>query len=473
MPVAPPALRWLEDVDIGIVGAGGCGLAAAHAAVHPDIKVVVWEGSKSAGGSTLLSGGMLAAAGTHIQREAGIPDSSEEFVRDVLEHNGGRSDPVLTRRLCEHSAHLVEWLAVTRGVALRLMRQVSDPGHRQLRLHAPSPRTGQALIAPLLRSLERRGVRLHLATPVLQMWTDASGAVVGVQVKTPKKKDPANIRCGKVIIATGGFGANAALMARHCPAGADLNFIGAPTSTGDALAWAADVGAATQDLGAYAANATVAVGSNQIVPWALVTNGAILVNQAGERFADETCGPGALVAPVLSQPGRVAYSVFDARILNAVTAEDEHFGVDVVHRIVRRAVDVEGLAKQFQIEPAALARTVAAHNAASPLPLRPPFYGIRVSAALLETQGGLRIDASARVLRPDGSPVANLYAGGGAAVGLAGPGGDGYLLGSGLLAALGWGFIAGQEAARAVLDSRTAPADTPPHTEGQPRPTGE
>ena len=467
MPVIPPGQRWHEEVDIGVVGAGGCGLVCAHTAARDDLRVVIWEKSKAAGGSTALSGGIVGAAGTRMQHAAGVADSSEEFASDVLGRNHNRSDPALTRRLCESSAALVEWLTDTRGIQMELLAQTTDRGHTRLRLHAPPSRSGQAFIDGLLRSLERRGIRLRLGTPVLQLWSDADGAVVGVQVKIPKKS-PTNVRCGKLILATGGFGANRTLLARHCEAAAALDYIGGPTSDGDALTWAEDVGAATRDLGAFEAHATVAVGSRHLVPWVLVTSGAILVNQRGERFGDERGGPAALVTPVLSQPGGVAYEVFDARILKAVTADDPHFASEVVPRAVRRGDDVVGLARQFQIDPDALVHTINAYNETAPEPFAPPFFGIRVSAALLQTQGGLLIDANARVLRSDGTPVPNLYAGGGAAVGCSGPGADGYLLGNGLLCALGWGRIAGEQAALELLAARATPDEPAPQPDGEP-----
>ena len=92
MAVAPPGLRWHEEVDIGIAGAGGCGLAAAHAAADGGLKVAVWEKSDAAGGNTALSCGMIAAAGTAQQRAAGIFDVGEDFARDVLTRSGGHSD---------------------------------------------------------------------------------------------------------------------------------------------------------------------------------------------------------------------------------------------------------------------------------------------------------------------------------------------------------------------------------------------
>ena len=77
--------------------------------------------------------------------------------------------------------------------------------------------------------------------------------------------------------------------------------------------------------------------------------------------------------------------------------------------------------------------------------LSAPYYGIRVTSALVQTLGGLRVDARARVVRTDGSVLPGLYAGGGTAAGLAGDRPEGYLAGTGLLAAFGLGWIAGQD----------------------------
>ena len=72
---------------------------------------------------------------------------------------------------------------------------------------------------------------------------------------------------------------------------------------------------------------------------------------------------------------------------------------------------------------------------------------MRVTGALFHTQGGLMIDDRARVLRPDGSPLPNLFAGGGAACGVSGPDISGYLSGNGLLTAMAFGAVAGEAAA--------------------------
>ena len=84
-------------------------------------------------------------------------------------------------------------------------------------------------------------------------------------------------------------------------------------------------------------------------------------------------------------------------------------------------------------------------------PLAPPYCAVRVTGALFHTQGGLVVDTRARVLRPDGTPLPNLLAAGGAACGVSGSQASGYLSGNGLLAAVGLGYTAGREAAEAVL----------------------
>jgi fumarate reductase flavoprotein subunit len=77
-------------------------------------------------------------------------------------------------------------------------------------------------------------------------------------------------------------------------------------------------------------------------------------------------------------------------------------------------------------------------------PLAPPYYGVRVTGALFHTQGGLRVNGSAQVLKTDGTPFATLYAGGGAACGVSGRRDSGYLSGNGLLSAVVLGRLAGQ-----------------------------
>jgi fumarate reductase flavoprotein subunit len=82
------------------------------------------------------------------------------------------------------------------------------------------------------------------------------------------------------------------------------------------------------------------------------------------------------------------------------------------------------------------------------LPLAASYRAVRVTGALLHTQGGLMVDGEARVLGQDGTPLPNLFAGGGAARGVSGPGAGGYIAGNGLLTATTLGKLAGRAAAK-------------------------
>jgi fumarate reductase flavoprotein subunit len=83
-------------------------------------------------------------------------------------------------------------------------------------------------------------------------------------------------------------------------------------------------------------------------------------------------------------------------------------------------------------------------------PLKAPYRVVKIMGALFHTQGGLEVNKEMRVLRGDGTPFPNLFAGGGAARGLSGPADWGYLSGSGLLTATNMGRLAGEAAAALI-----------------------
>ena len=180
---------------------------------------------------------------------------------------------------------------------------------------------------------------------------------------------------------------------------------------------------------------------------------------------DENHGYSEHALDVLKQAGSTAVEIFDRRIYDEIK-DFEDFQQCEEMGAVRKFDRIEDLAGGFGLDPVALKSTHGAFQAAAqgrapdplgrtgvPHPLKPPYYGLRVTGALFHTQGGLKVDETARVVRPDGSVIPNLYAGGGTAVGLSGRGVYGYLSANGLLAALVLGKIAGESAGRSVSDS--------------------
>lgn len=77
VPTLSSALAALPRPDVVVLGAGQAGLTAAVAAAQQGARVLVLEKLAYAGGSTSMSSGLTAYAGTDEQRELGIEDSVE------------------------------------------------------------------------------------------------------------------------------------------------------------------------------------------------------------------------------------------------------------------------------------------------------------------------------------------------------------------------------------------------------------
>ena len=442
--------------DVVVAGAGGAGLAAALAAADRGLSVLLVEARQTfrEGSNTAMSTAMVPAGGSAWQAEAGIDDSPERFYDDVMRKTAGRADATVARSLTRVAPALVDWLAGPCGVPLELVTDFRYPGHSRLRCHAVHDRAGATLHRRLLAAAaERPGIELVLPMRLADVELDAGGAVARAHVTRPDGAgEPVETRA--VVLATSGFGAAPELVREHLPEIAGGLYFGGDGSTGDALAIGAPLGADVGFLDAYQGHGSVAHPHGVLLTWATVVHGAVLVNEHGHRFGDELIGYSEFARAVLDQPGGVAFAIFDERI-DRLCRPFADYSRCLDAGAVRRAATVEQLAAVVGCDPAALAATLDAAGAAArgeaadpfgradwEALLEPPYAAVRVTGALFHTQGGLRTDANAAVLR-GGRTIPGLYAAGGAAAGMSGHGASGYLAGNGLLAALGQGFLAG------------------------------
>lgn len=448
----------MEEIDLLVVGAGACGLAGAIAAHDAGLSVAIVEKLERPGGNSALSTGSVPAAGSRFQREAGIADSPARMVQDLMHIAGETDDPALVRRLAEVSAETVEWLVDVVGARLQLITAYRHIGHSVSRLHAPVSRRGQDLVDDMLAAAARRDIPLALGNAVMRLLTE-DGAVRGAVVRSVEGE--AEIRARHTLLAVNGFAGDPALVRRFCPEIAGAQYFGALGSTGEAVRWGEELGAAFGNMAAYQGYAAVAYPQGSLLSWTTIEKGGILLNRAGRRFGDESLGYSGYARLVLDQGGD-AYALFDQRIFE-IALQEEEFAEQVAYGGVKRAATVEEAAAAFGLPPEAVAEEVAAHSEAATgqapdrhgrrdlglAPLRGPFFMARVVPGLFHTQGGLRVDGDARVLRPDGSIIEGLFAGGGAAIGISGRAGAlGYASGNGLLTAIALGRLAGLAAAR-------------------------
>jgi len=460
------------ETDVVVIGAGACGLVAALRAADAGVSVIVLERDATPSGSTAMSSGFIPAPATRFQSAIGVADDTpERLLDDLMAKTKGKAVPHLAALASREIGPALEWLADAHGLDWLVLDDFLYPGHSRHRMHAVPEKTGAALMARLLAAAEAAYIPIVTGARVETLHMAEDGRCQGVTAERPDGRGE-TIACKALVIASSGFAGNAALVARHIPSMASGLFFGHSGNDGSALGWGEALGARLEHLTGYQGHGSVAHPHGILVSWALMMRGGVQVNRDGRRFSDESGGYSEQAVAVLAQPDGIAFDVYDAAIHDFALGFPDYRDA-VAAGAVKQANDIEGLARVTGLPADALVETLAAVNAArqgegaEPVgrratdpfgrdvaglpPLKPPYHAIRVTGALFHTQGGLMIDDEARVVRADGRPFENLFAGGGAACGVSGPEVSGYLSGNGLLAAVAFGSVAGRNAARAAL----------------------
>ena len=460
----PDELTWDIEVDILVIGAGGCGLVAALAAAELGAQVLIVEKEKVAGGNTSLSQAMVPAAGSRTQKEQGIKDSARLMVADILKKNTKESDPELTLHIAGQSGQLIDWLEKDMGIKLDLLTDFLYPGHSLHRIHANQTRKGKNLINDLLNAASRfDSINIAYNAPAVRLIARRSdSAIQGAEVKIEGIGN--NLaRAQKVILALNGFGANREMLQKYIPRMSLAYYFGHEGNTGEGIKWGEALGASLECMGAYQAHGSVAYPHGTLLTWVAISLGAYQVNAQGHRFVNEYHGYSEHALDVLAQDDGVAFEIFDHRIYQAIL-DYEDIQQCIRMGAIKKFETIKAMAQAFNIPETTLTEThesfqrAARGESTDPFgrtgfgpPLEPPFYGVKVTGALFHTQGGLKVDCNARVVRDNGDPITNLYAGGGTAAGFSGRAGPaGYLSANGLMAALILGKIAGEQAAKSI-----------------------
>jgi fumarate reductase flavoprotein subunit len=459
-----------NDFDVIVVGAGGAGLAAALAAAGQGARVLVAEAADRTGGATALSGGNVLAAGSAVQQAAGIDDSPDALFRHISAINRHRPRPGVVRRYCEAAPETIGWLA-SHGVVFDPADLRETGGAGPARAHRARGH-GAGLVEVLEARALAAGVEFAFQTRVQALLRDRLGRVCGIS------HDGMDITAGSVVLATGGFGGNHALLREHYPAARRFEeqswYIGPGHSQGDGLILAKGCGADLWGEGEGLLILTAGLSRDieiYLPPW------LVHVNRLGHRFVNEMADYVIQSRAVQDQPGGFCYSVFDESTRLAFAkgvvdprtafpspnwtaqAMSEHVAAG---RIVT-AGTVEALAECLGLPPRALAGSLERYNAAArglcdrdfEKPAQwmrvletGPFHAVRLVPAVLSLTGtGPRIDEDGRVLA-DGGPLPGLFAAGEVTGGIGGAlyAGNGASVGNALV----FGRLAGLAAARAA-----------------------
>ncbi|MEV6901127.1 FAD-binding protein [Amycolatopsis sp. NPDC051372] len=449
-----------DGPDLVVAGAGG-GLAGALRAAELGLSVLVVEASEHfrRGNNTSMSTAMFPGAGSRWQAAAGVEDSPEQFVADIMAKTKGQADPRLARTLASVSAPLVEWLADSAGLPLDLVTDFNYPGHAVTRCHSIPGRHGSGVIDHLARRVtEHENIEVLVPGKLIDVLTDSDG-VRAVVVRYPDGIEE-EIPTRAVLLATNGFGADKDLVARHLPEISGALYQGSDQSLGDALRIGEKLGAATGFLDAYQGHGAVTANAGTLVGWATIIHGAFLVDLGGRRFGDETRGYSEYAAELAARPKSTGWIVLDETIFEQCQPFQD-FRDTVASGALVWADDAVGLAAATGLPADALADELSGVAAIArgertdefgrtnwERPLSGPYAAVRVVPALFHTQGGLMVDENAAVLDAQGNPIRGLYAAGGAAASISGHGAAGYLPGNGLLPAFGLAYLAAGDVAR-------------------------
>lgn len=441
------------ETDVVVVGGGGAGLVAAISAAEEGAEVILLEKLAMMGGATMVSAGIIPAAGTRFQDKAGISDTPKAMARDIFRpgHYSQRAD--LVNFIAENSSDIVEWLEEL-GVKWHLQTDILYKGQTNYRMHQAEGQGGE-IVKVLKSAVEGNDkIKVMVETPGTGLITD-DGKVIGVTAKTKDDKE-IKIKAKSVVLATSGFAANEEMMKEYIPQAEGSYLQVAPGATGEGIKWGMELGAKVANMTAYQGYAPISNKTKDSLGSFILNSGGILINKDTERFTDEYLGYSELSAHIVNQPSHVAYMIFDSTIAEKTKDMDKYREED----ILVSGNTPEELAEKLDLDPAKLKEAFDDYmeginkgedrfnRIKLPEKWEGPFYAIEVTSDLRHTQGGLVTDTKARVVKADGNAIPGLYAAGGVTEGFSSSGGPAYMSGNGLLQAFVFGRVAGQEAAK-------------------------
>ena len=211
-----PKKEFEYEIPVVIVGAGACGLCAALAAIESGANVLVLEQDPTPLGTTAMSTGLIPGAGTRLQSAAGIDDSAELFVKDIMRKTLGQTDANIALQLAKESAKTIEWLIDHHDIPLSLVDSFLYPGHSVMRMHGSPNRTGSELMGTLCNAAEKAGVDILTNALVTDLLSDDANRVLGVRIQRPDGVIE-EIGCKSLVLACCGFAGNNEMVKQLIP----------------------------------------------------------------------------------------------------------------------------------------------------------------------------------------------------------------------------------------------------------------
>ena len=285
--VEPKSKIAREEWDVVVVGAGFAGLCAALEAKERGAKVLLIEKMGRPDCTSAYSSGWIAATKTRYQDKD--DDSKELYFKEMMEVSGGRSDPALIRAYAEIAGESVDWLG-DHGMTYKIWKQHAPERMRCHIVPAVNGLTGGAhMVKVMLEALEKAGVPVRYNTKAVELVTDECFNVLGVSC-IEKHRRVELMTKGGVILATGGFAGNNAMVGQYIgPWASRMVVRGAPWATGENIRMAEQVMAKMVNMDQFYAGPISPVGHCNPSPLMHAGYG-IQINTDGRRFVQEHLG---------------------------------------------------------------------------------------------------------------------------------------------------------------------------------------
>ena len=455
------------DCDVVVVGAGGAGLTASVLATQQGQKVILLEKMPFVGGNSLRAEGGMNAAGTNLEKELGLDDSTvENFTEDTLRLGHYLADPELVRTLAENSSDAIEWLKTVDASFTGVKATGGCEGRKYLHQPEGGVAVGEYLVAKLKTQVEKLGIDVRVNTKATEILMD-NGQAVGVLAEDAEHTYTINAK--SVVLTTGGFGANFELMASFDPSLANAVTTNHSGAQGDGIMMAQAIGADTVDMDQIQLHPTVIQSDGSLVSESFRSLGAIVVNTQGKRFVNDLAGRDVVSQAELKQPDGYCFIIFDQNLVDHLALSQRFIdgGYTISGKTYEELAKNMGLSAEAQQNFVNTMNTwnqsvangideeFGRNNGMDDDLSTAPYYAIKIAPGIHHTMGGIKINTSAEVIDTDGNVIPGLFAAGETTGGIHGGNRVG---GNAVCDFIVFGRIAGQSATDFAKAEALAPA---------------
>lgn len=457
-----PERVWDLESDVLIIGAGGAGMSAGIEARRAGASALILEKSNTFGGSSIRSGGIIQASGTHVQRELTTyqDDTPAKHAEYYLQEGEGLLNRDLVYDMTEDSANCISFLEdmglVFTNMTGSAHTPMADESLYADRIHGTDV-GAVGIYTAVHDTAEKEGVEFVYDTEAIHLIKE-NGRVVGVEAIQNGKSVFAKGRNG-VIIATSSIDHNEEMAKYLCPNQYyDLQNYGSatcPTNTGDGIKMGMEIGADIFSAGGVIdLMGRTYAGVNRQTP----LMPCVFVNKYGRRFVCEDSTYAYTSRQVwreITATGHDVYTItspnwmFNKETLDGLVAANQAYCADSLTELAEKigvnGANLEKTIKEWNAD-VATGKDNQFERATGLEPISGPYYAYIEGFANLGSICGMKINLNCEVIDVKGNVIPGLFAAGMASAGWVGP----FYPGSGT--ALLGGLHFGRKAGRIVAD---------------------